>query len=388
MQLRDMLEEMVIKDLLGPASGPEEEVDETNVRDRYLVGTLAPRRPSPWHDTEMAPSQPSDDDGMDGDFPANDELAIAGDGSGVMSGDDGPVELAAPQSKAIFPSSLGMSFCLDLEAKELQVTASWGRYDKQPSEHLVSEKTGSPRMVWKREPCGGQSHTIQVTEGSIGPIEADAHWPEVIIKGVVRKRSDHWSVTLFLVNGQEEPRKLKDTAWVFQPELTVEAPDGTAVFHKRTNRIDLSNTDPTIKAENDMLAMIYRRHVEFAVGHGVGVHVDASADDPNRAVRVATKVIPNYEVPKTTPPRPEDVDISQAFAKLEGLELDMAKLADTAQAEFRPKLEPLLTAYREWIDLEEKKIDTPSENLADYRKAAQLAIDRCRATLKRIEEGL
>ena len=189
LELRDMLEEMAIKDLLGPASGPEEEVDETNVRDRYLVGTLAPRRPSPLHDAEMAPSQPSDDDGMDGDFPANDELAIGGDGSGVTSGDDGPVELAAPQSKAIFPSSLGMSFCLDLEAKELQVTASWGRYDKQPSEHLVNEKTGSPRMVWKREPCGGQSHTIPVAEGSIGAIEADAHWPEVVIKGVIRKRS-------------------------------------------------------------------------------------------------------------------------------------------------------------------------------------------------------
>jgi len=95
MQLRDMLEEMAIKDLLGPASGPEEEVDETNVRDRYLVGTLAPRR-SP--DVEATPSQPSDDDGSDGDFPANDELAIAGDGSGVMSGDDGPVEQSAPQS--------------------------------------------------------------------------------------------------------------------------------------------------------------------------------------------------------------------------------------------------------------------------------------------------
>ena len=229
MQLRDMLEEMVIKDLLGPASGPEEEVDETNVRDRYLVGTLAPRRPSPLPDAAIAPSQPGDDDGTDGDFPANDELAIGGDGSGAMSGDDGPVERVAPQSKAIFPSSLGMSFCLDLEAKELQVTASWGRYDRQPSEYLVNEKTGSPKLVWKREPCGGQSHTIPVAEGPIGLIETDAHWPEVVIRGVIRKRSDHWSVTLFLVNGQEEPGKLKDTAWVFQPELTVEAPDGTAV---------------------------------------------------------------------------------------------------------------------------------------------------------------
>jgi hypothetical protein len=47
-QLRAMLEEMVVGDLLGPAGGPEEELTERNVRDRYLVGVLAPRpQPQP-----------------------------------------------------------------------------------------------------------------------------------------------------------------------------------------------------------------------------------------------------------------------------------------------------------------------------------------------------
>jgi hypothetical protein len=49
--LRDELERLVLQDLLGPAGGPEEEVDETNVRDRYLVGMLAPR------DQQMAPEE-------------------------------------------------------------------------------------------------------------------------------------------------------------------------------------------------------------------------------------------------------------------------------------------------------------------------------------------
>jgi len=42
--IRDELMECVRKDLLGPAGGPKEEVDERRVRDRYLVGMLAPRR--------------------------------------------------------------------------------------------------------------------------------------------------------------------------------------------------------------------------------------------------------------------------------------------------------------------------------------------------------
>src|SRR6185437_4283860 len=42
--IRQMLEDKVLADLLGPANGPEEEVDEQNVRDRYLVGLLAPQK--------------------------------------------------------------------------------------------------------------------------------------------------------------------------------------------------------------------------------------------------------------------------------------------------------------------------------------------------------
>ena len=43
LELRIELEQMVRKDLLGPAGGPHEEIDERNVRGRYIVGLLAPR---------------------------------------------------------------------------------------------------------------------------------------------------------------------------------------------------------------------------------------------------------------------------------------------------------------------------------------------------------
>ncbi len=40
--LRSQLDTMVIKDLLGSAGGPEEEVDERSICQRYLTGMLAP----------------------------------------------------------------------------------------------------------------------------------------------------------------------------------------------------------------------------------------------------------------------------------------------------------------------------------------------------------
>jgi len=42
LQLCTELEEMVLKDLLGPAGGPTEIVTERNVRGRYVLGLLAP----------------------------------------------------------------------------------------------------------------------------------------------------------------------------------------------------------------------------------------------------------------------------------------------------------------------------------------------------------
>ena len=58
-----------------------------------------------------------------------------------------------------------------------------------------------------------------------------------------------------------------------------------------------------------MLAMLYRRHVEFAVGHGIGVHVDVSRPTRTMPSGSRTRVVPSYEIPKTTPPTIEDAEI-------------------------------------------------------------------------------
>ena len=319
LQLRDELETMVLKELLGPGSAEEEIIESPGTR--YFVGVLAPRKRAkavprpPRLPSFHAPAEDEEED-ADGEILDGDELALGG----RDTTQDGTTDQAPAQDKALIPSSFGMTFSLNLEATELQLSAAWGQYVKEVSEYLVSEKTGNPRRVWKRHPRGGK-HRLTLKEGPIQPIAVDPNCPEVVVQGLIRKRSDHWCVTLFLVNEQQEPEKLKDAAWVFQPELMAEGVDGAAVIHKRHTILELSGTDPAVKAENDLLAMLYRRHVEFAVGHGIGVHVDVSPD-PNHAVRVRTKVVPSYEIPKTTPPRPEDAEINPAFAKLD---LEQAK---------------------------------------------------------------
>src|SRR5262249_15490545 len=132
-------------------------------------------------------------------------------------------------------------------------------------------------------------------------------------------------------------------------------------------------------AEADALDMLYRERLEFAVGHGVSVH--AEVDDTKRcAYSVATRVIPRGEVPQATSPTEAD------FPLLAGLELEMKSLGGAAQRDLRAKLEPLVRAYEQWI--RERDAEAQSAQLASHRDATRAAVDRCRATLERLRDGI
>src|SRR6516162_11305884 len=154
---REELERMVLKDLLGPVGGSDEEIDEKSVRERYLVGMLAPKR------QELSPEE-------------FDELPQGGTGTV----EEGTTDYTAPTAKTMFPSSFGRTFCLGLEAKELQVTARWGYYSRQRSETLATP-TGERKLVWKRSQRQGVSKPISL---QVGRVEwtPDAEFPKVQVQ--------------------------------------------------------------------------------------------------------------------------------------------------------------------------------------------------------------
>ena len=369
-QLRAELEAMVLGDLLGPAGGEAEELTERTVRDRYLVGILAPSRSS------GAAAKPAVDEEEDEEIPLiPDELSEGGSDTA----DDGKTDADIPITQAHLPSSFGMSFCVDSEAKSIQASATWGQYkrEKRDDQH---DYHGNPLKVWKRYTRGG-SITIPLKDGPIEAQAPDPQFPDIYIQGQVRKRNTHFIVTLFLVNAQEELRP-RDEYHIFQPKLTASGEDGQAVFCKRTT---LGNNNDL---EERLMAMLYRHHVEFAVGHGISVHAEVVPDSPDKATSIETVIVPSYEVPRTAPPTEEDADDNSAFGKLAGLVLDMKVLAESDAKKLPKQLEPLVVAYREWIEREEAKLHDPNEELSQFGDAGSVAIDHCRLTLKRIEEGL
>ncbi len=353
-ELRDELERQVLLDLLGPSGGPEEEIDEPNVHDRYLVGLLAPRN------QQIVPEE-------------LDELGTAEDGSM----EDGPNDDAALQVTSLCPSAIGLSFCVDGGTPRLRISASWGVYRRQHSEMLQTAH-GAPKTVWKRQPMGGNWHELALRVGPIAAWSpAGSEQPDVVVRGVVRRTDDTWTVTLFLVNEQQEPEKRRDEAWVFQPELIVESEDGTATFLQRPTAQQHWLSD-----EEQAMAMLYRQQVSFAIGHNVGVHADTMEGEPTRAYRLVTSVVPRYDVPRTEAPTPFEIP------GLAQLVLDMKELATCPAERLSTALLPLITAYATWIDEQAARIELPGEDLLRYRAVAQQALAACRRTLERIRAGI
>ena len=359
LQLRAKLEKMVRQDLLGPKGGPEEEIRgrRVSVRGRYIVGLLAPRGQSLLPDEQ-------------------DDLSV--DGAGDAQ--DGKTDTAVPQTASFLPSSLGLTFAVDGAARSIQVTARWGRYDQVISETHEDDE-GRPEQVWKRRPVEGVSPPIPLRAGDLGPWRPEPDLPDVYVRGRCRRRGKAWTVTLFLVNAQQEPKAKgvsKDPAWVFQPELIVQSPDGAPIFIKRHLPPELSSDNP----EDRAMQMLYRRELEFAVGHGVAARARLAPGSWQRAVEVRTDVIPTYEVERMEPPSASEVPLlGQAL-------LDMQRLAQLEQGDFGAALDPLAGAYQDWIEEQAARASAPPPDLAVYQADAQTALANCREALERVRAGI
>ena len=366
--LRKDLEALAVNELLGPVGGPTEVVDEPSVRGRYIVGLLAPRGKSAF--PEEADDTPE----------------------GGIDTEDGVTEAPSLQTGTFLPSSIGMTFAVNGATQALRITARWGHYVRTEidDDQYRSQKTGKLRRVWQREPCEGVSEPIPLKRGQMARWEPCPEFPYVYVQGLIRQRGGQWIITLFLVNGQAEPKQKKDETWLFQPELIVEAADGSGAFEQRPLNQDRSD------GEAMALNMLYRSHVEFAVGHNVAVHADLCPGCTDRALRVRTVTVPVYEVPPTTP-----VSVDE-FPALADLTLDMKVLAGVPNGSFGEHLMPLVAAYGDWIGGLQARIDNPTPDLKPFidpppetlssdlllPTPAKLAVENCQETLARIQAGI
>ena len=394
--VRDLLELSVRDDLLGPAGGPQELIKDMSVRSRYLVGKLAPLRSGADQANQMEPAAAN---GEDGDL--EDEVVasrhepgaeFAGAAGLVVQEDDALDEIDTTSNQSLVPSSMGLTFCVAPNTEALVVSVRWGRYERVPNdEHDVTktrknQTTGRDEVikvkVRRRIPCGGRKK-LSLAEGPIKPFAPDREQPKVQVQGTVGAvEKEGRLVTLFLVNGQEESDRSMDDVWLFQPEISVEPPEGHGddpVFRNRP-----SGNARGGDSERKHLALIYRNRLEFAVGHGTSVHADTAPDDPARALRIRTEIIPRHEVAITETAGIDPKDRPAMRRMVEEGWLDMEQLSEMAPELLREALSCLVDDYAIWITEQRAEL----EEIADHRDPGEEVVKRGEEVLRRLREGI
>lgn len=394
--IRELLQLAVTDDLLGPANGPHEQIVDMSVRDRYLVGKLAPMESNRGGIEGLEGPLAQESDGEPDDLLVHEGRHDPGAEFDSTTGkvdaeSEAADEIDSTSNQSLVPSSFGITFCVDGDVERIEVEARWGCYervyDHEITKTRVNKETGKEEevkaKVWQRIPCGGK-FVLDLKEGAISHRAPDPENPEVRVQGTVRGRNSNGDrlLTLFLVNSQQEPETNKDAAWLFQPELIVRATEDAtdpAIFRKRPI------LDEKAEDERAALEMVYRNRVEFAVGHGVSVHAETSPKRSDRAVEIRSAVIPQYELPVTETPGLDPEDRPAMRRMIEAGHLDMERLAELERDELVEALSILTDDYGTWIAEQRNRMGI---DVVEHDDQAAVAIGRCETILERLKEGL
>lgn len=354
--IREELQRRVLLDLLGPAEDEAEELKETKPSSRYLVGKLAPKKRQERDTGDDAAAEADQLDHTTGE-----------------SAEENQDERWETAAKRIISSSMGLSFSVAPGTSRLEIEVEWGSYQRTESETEMTD-SGKGRSVWRRRQVR-EVHPIDLRRQYEEPLAASEGESDVQLW--IRARTEEpqgRSVSVFLVNNQVEPPTSRDEAWLFQTRIAVRHPEGAPVFVRRPRPAGLE--DP----EADVLDMIYRRNVEFAVGHGVSVDWSVDGERYDRSTEIRTVCVPVAEVPQTDTPLPSTAPTETRPV------LDMKKLAEMPADEVAGSLELLVDMYESWI--RERQDQAQSRDLEAFAEPAGKAIARAEDAATRMREGI
>ncbi|HYF81325.1 MAG TPA: DISARM system helicase DrmA, partial [Symbiobacteriaceae bacterium] len=345
-QVRADLVDRLRLELVGP-NAVDEELGESPTH-RYLCGILWPKG-TPIDSTE---------DDSDNNAGGADET-------------DGAPELTAPLAQSMKPSSIGLSFVVEPEHREIAVTAQWGIYTADARQE---EGGGRASDRWRRQ-AKEMPVTLTLTPDGHRRSYPDDDKPSPKIEWLVRELQGRLAVSLFLVNRHSKPNGAEDAACLFQPVLKVTSttPE-TPIFAAR--KLQLPEGQPLDALQDELL---YRKEQVFAVGHGSAVKWDLEPGRIDRAVALQTVTIPDFTVPLVVAEKDRG-----------GSVLDMQKLADAAdEGKLFDCLSPLIYAYEDWIEERRTELDGLQGDLPhDLYRQAEEHIGWCEEARARMMAGL
>jgi hypothetical protein len=342
---RDELSRRMIEDLIGPAGGPDEILDDAPIT-RYVAGMLYPAGGG-WNTSGTADSAQDIDDNDGYDESVTPDPAVA-------------------MANVRNPASMGLSFAVRASAcDKIRISIRAARYKALPLE------SGQAEPRWRRLPLVLDPQTLDLSPPEPGrriPLTGDlslfARVRPADSSGVI-------AVTLVLINERTPAGGFgeRDADTIFQPELVVESAGTTAsVFVERTAQSGVGLDDDEVRANE----LLFRHVPNLAVGHGCSV--TWTVDGSGSADRLQTTFAPIYDLP-----------LADSNPAIDLPALDMRYLASAGHADTIGGLRQLVLGYREWIG----RLDTETADLiGTHADTARRHVQLCLDAAHRIESGI
>ncbi|WP_149182708.1 DISARM system helicase DrmA [Streptomyces sp. TRM49041] len=370
--VRENLVDVLERELLGPAGGPEEILE--GVPDSaYLVGRIAPVRLTVGQDnpTQTDSGDAASDVGDAVDAAESRGVPVTAVDESSAGADEDEVEDQPQKRGLMIPASMGLRCQVPNDLDAFTVTASWGTYEPVKEKKGEGGEPVSNLRRYQRKP-----HEISttITVADLTPSRTTTF----VLKDKIVLRVDRYDdaergcrlIEIALCNDRETPRKIPVEAWLYQTKLEVSAAGGVAVFLPVNDVLLDTREEPDDELRR--LRLQYRNRLEFAVGRTCSVDWEV-AKDARKASSVWTTWLPTCETPQT------------AAEEIAAALLDMRKLEEATPDELRAGLLPIVEGYRSWLDGEEERAKALPEHL---RQEGLDAVEEARKVQRQLAEGL
>lgn len=348
---RDDIVDELIKDLVGPAEGPDEVVSDLPL-DRYIAGVL---------------------------WPADDLLQEAAEPDSGESEENDSGDSPISQALMRYPTSMGITFSVDLaKATSVQIAIDAAKY--VPSDTTGNGESIDPqRETWRKKMQKPDSWTRNPQ--IVDPIDWDVATPGAkkvdVVPGLqlyvyTRVPKDgRVAVSVALRNTQVPPKgEFRDAFAWFQVGVDVRSPEQAIV--DRSSYGVLSD-DADLRSS----ALLYRNARVFAIGHGCAATWDREGTSAHVG-RVTSTFIPRQEVYRAKPGGVSgDVNLRMSF------------LSKASDEELATSLGRLVTEYREWIDRLSGSVQSGDADVEEGLKVvADEHVVRARNAADRMQAGI
>lgn len=370
-QVRQKILDAVRQDLIGPIGGENETLEKDSPTQTYITGILFPAdsaitEDENYNDIEFTDAGP-DSEGENYGF-STDE-------------DDKPEDSVKKGFQR--PSSLGISFYIKNDVKQLNAIVRYGKYTQETKKEVImvpveSEEgaetpNSSEKQMQEKVISKTYFHRKQIEENVLidlasfkdssntYTLPSNPNYKIYVLRMVLK--TGYTMLSVYVHNKDKDSGGKESEKVMCQTELIVTAVDGTAVFSPEY----ICRSDKELDDE-----FYYKGRPVYARGRGCAATWNREESEINvKAVR--SSFIPDYE-------------ISGVSAELNDMPNEAFSMLNMAipnrKEDTIAELKSLTELYKNWIDSKLKTNKTVSSE-----KASEI-IDKCESSLRRMNDGI